>query len=265
EEVSEKGNVNNLSVKNESNYYLFFMDGDILSGAKQNRVLNTSLLIAPNSIVKIPVSCVERNRWSYKSKNFRSNNFTAPHNMQVYKNRQTTKNLKLKKDYSADQYSIWGEVDKYEKKYNYKSATNDLTLLYDKSHLDIDVFVSQINIDKESNGMAIFVNNKIVSVDIFSRGDVLSEYFHKLIYSVGVEASLLRTNPDNHFNESEIKYKTVEFLDNLETLEYEIYKSIGVGNQKRLISDNVSGFSLEFGNIQIHTSVLNLIGDNNVH
>ena len=43
EEVSASGNVNELLATNLSNDYIFIMDGDILKGAKQNRVSNTSI------------------------------------------------------------------------------------------------------------------------------------------------------------------------------------------------------------------------------
>ncbi len=72
EEVSEGGSVPNLLVENKGNVRILFIEGEELVGAKQNRVLNTSVLIAAKTKVKIPVSCVEAGRWAYKSRHFGS-------------------------------------------------------------------------------------------------------------------------------------------------------------------------------------------------
>lgn len=56
---------------NTTSDFLLLTDMDILKGAKQNRVVNTSVLIAPNSKSELDVSCVERFHWTYTSPSFK--------------------------------------------------------------------------------------------------------------------------------------------------------------------------------------------------
>ena len=78
EEVNEAGSVPFLLVKNQGAVRVLFLEGEELVGAKQNRILNTSVLVAANSQTKIPVSCVEQGRWQYKSRSFGSSGFSSP-------------------------------------------------------------------------------------------------------------------------------------------------------------------------------------------
>lgn len=72
EEVSEAGSVPDRLVENKGNIRVLFLEGEELIGAKQNRILNTSVLIAAGTKIKIPVSCVEQGRWRYRSRHFGS-------------------------------------------------------------------------------------------------------------------------------------------------------------------------------------------------
>ena len=68
EEMGEGGSVPELIVNNDTDDLVLFLEGEELRGAKQNRVLNTSVLIAAKSKTRIPVSCVEQGRWRYTSR-----------------------------------------------------------------------------------------------------------------------------------------------------------------------------------------------------
>jgi hypothetical protein len=59
----------------ESNVLLY--DGEELLGAKQNRILNVTVLVAATSETRIPVSCVEEGRWSARSTFFDAAKHTA--------------------------------------------------------------------------------------------------------------------------------------------------------------------------------------------
>ena len=69
-EVSEAGSVPFLQVANGADRPLRLVDGEELIGAKQNRILNTTVLVAAHAEVTIPVSCVERGRWGYRGREF---------------------------------------------------------------------------------------------------------------------------------------------------------------------------------------------------
>ena len=71
-EVSEGGSVPELRFVNSGNRRVFLLDGEQLIGAKQNRILNLSILVAAGKTIIIPVSCVEAGRWRHRTSQFSS-------------------------------------------------------------------------------------------------------------------------------------------------------------------------------------------------
>ena len=69
-EVSKGGHVPELLLINRGDRPVLLIDGEELVGAKQNRVLNLTILATPHSELVIPVSCVEQGRWSAVSPAF---------------------------------------------------------------------------------------------------------------------------------------------------------------------------------------------------
>jgi hypothetical protein len=63
-EVDEAGAVPELKVVNPLEENVLLYDGEELLGAKQNRILNVTVLVAATSETRIPVSCVEQGRWA---------------------------------------------------------------------------------------------------------------------------------------------------------------------------------------------------------
>jgi hypothetical protein len=69
-EVDAAGSVPELAVDNPLDSNVLLYDGEELVGAKQNRILNVTVLVAAGSKTRIPVSCVEQGRWSSRSARF---------------------------------------------------------------------------------------------------------------------------------------------------------------------------------------------------
>ena len=76
-EVDAAGSVPELAVDNPLDSHVLLYDGEELVGAKQNRILNVSVLVGARSKTRIPVSCVEQGRWSSRSARFGAASHTA--------------------------------------------------------------------------------------------------------------------------------------------------------------------------------------------
>ena len=68
-EVSEGGRYPSRTARDQGQAVLL-LDGEEVRGAKQNRILSNTILVGPQSTVKVPVSCVEHGRWHYEAPAF---------------------------------------------------------------------------------------------------------------------------------------------------------------------------------------------------
>lgn len=256
-EISQTGSVNNLIVHNNSDKYIFFSDGDILSGAKQNRVLNTSVFLAPNFTKQIPVSCVERGRWSHTSSKFSETDYTAPINLRAKKSEQVSENLDLNNGFMADQSEVWEEVIRCCEMNVVESPTSNLSDVFEMKKETIEETGRSLAASEKANGLAIFINRNLLSIELFNRQDIYKEYFSKILRGVNSEAMHL-TQDIKRLEEVEATFKTNDFFDELENRKFKTFPGVGVGKEKRYESNDFSGFSLEFEEHLIHLAMLSL-------
>ncbi len=75
-ELTEGGNVNTIHINNKGEVPVLILDGEEIQGAKQNRMVNATIMLFPVQETEVPVSCVEQGRWRYDSPVFdKSENF----------------------------------------------------------------------------------------------------------------------------------------------------------------------------------------------
>ena len=256
-EVSESGNVNELLVHNFSEKFVFLMDGDILDGAKQNRVLNASVLLAPQTKTKIPVSCVESGRWDYKSTNFKSSDHVAPVNLRANKSSNVTVNLEKNMGHNAEQGEVWGSVSEYSKAHGVHSKTSNLTDIYDDTSNSYSTWIDSFNYHPEANGVIFYKNNQPFVLDIFHRTEIMREYYPKLLKGVFFEMRQLKDS-FQPMTDPEASYKTLDFMDIIEHIEKQEYRGVAEGIEHRYKTETISGFELSFLNHLIHKNAIAL-------
>jgi len=262
-EVSQAGSVNDLLVFNLSENYVFFTDGDILTGAKQNRVLNTSVLLAPNSKVNLPVSCIEQGRWDNYSYDFLPSDYIVPQKLRANKARAVKENREQRKAPMSRQAEVWNDVEQYSINFECDSPTKNLNEVYEKRKEDFDSFIKNFTVNENANGLAVFSDNRLLCTDLFNRTEIYREYFPKLLRSSSMELIHLKKK-ENTLTEAEGIYKTILLYDSIPAIESSTHKGVGAGTEKRFENRSVTGFILEFNKHIIHLTALNIEGEEKI-
>ena len=110
EEAHESGTVGRLKVTNTGALPVLLLDGEELAGAKQNRVLNTTILVPANGKTLIPVSCTEQGRWSYVSSRFEESLSVAPPRLRRSNQSAVAESLRVSGQFAGNQSEVWSRV-----------------------------------------------------------------------------------------------------------------------------------------------------------
>jgi hypothetical protein len=254
-EVSDSGSVNTLLVLNRADVPVFLMDGDILVGAKQNRIVNSSILLAPQSKTSIPVSCVEQGRWSYVSKGFQTPDYTAPTSLRSSKSSQILSSLRSSRMHMADQGEVWGRVEELRDSCDVSSPTGSLSDVYRTHKTGFETLVNSFEADPLANGLAVFHGAELLSLDLFNRKAVHCEYFKKILRGVALEI-MYRKSTVPAVPEAEARFRAVDFVDRFDQVEHESFDGIALGTERRFDNGECAGFGLFVDSEVVHLTSL---------
>ena len=188
EEVSVGGSVPDLSVENKGDIRILFIEGEELIGAKQNRILNTSVLIAPHTKTKIPVSCVEQGRWGYRSRSFGSSGSHSPSKLRYALKASVSRSVKAKRGHRSDQGEVWREVACLHASHEVSSNTSAMSDCFDAYRDRIADFRDSLQYVEGATGMAVAVAGHVVSVDVFDKTETCRKVWDRLLSGVVFDA-----------------------------------------------------------------------------
>ncbi|MCA1620018.1 MAG: hypothetical protein LC795_12030 [Acidobacteria bacterium] len=182
-EVSEGGSVPNLFVKNKADRDVIIIDGEMLVGAKQNRVVNTTIVVPAGASVEIPVTCVEQGRWRYSSRNFSSSRGHSSSSLRSLKHRTVTDSLRSRGEYTSDQGSVWGDIRAKMSRMGSSSPTMSLTDVYESSVSGEDEarLAEQVGARPGQVGYVAHVREGFAGGDVFGSEELCRAKLAKLL------------------------------------------------------------------------------------
>ena len=168
--------VTSISIDNTSPYFLLMLDGEGIVGARQNRMVQRSVIIAPHSSQSIPVNCVEEGRWRYTGgANFKKAEFSA-----------SAKMRDIKAEYLKEgrqeriQSSMWREISSLEKKLGASSQTGDLDEILKSKETVSSQEIREFVRKNPCNGFLVFGAGRPF-IELFCREDLCEHFVMKSI------------------------------------------------------------------------------------
>ena len=247
-EVDESGIVSTLNVTNNGDSSVLLFDGEEVKGAKQNRVLNTTILVPEYSEIQIPVSCTEQGRWDYKSPKFEDSGILASSKIRKCTTDSVSESLKQNNSYSSNQDVIWDEVDCLCDFSNVKSSTNAMNDVYEAKNDNLEDYAKKFPLSNQ-NGVLIFINNEIIGMELLSSEDNYAKYHKKIIKSYSLDALL---NFQENNNDIDFIQESKNFINEIDTIDFIQKPSLGYGYDCRFINENMAGALLIHENAVIH-------------
>jgi hypothetical protein len=165
---STSGSVPELKFENRSNQPILIVDGEALIGAKQNRIVNISILVPAQSITPIPVSCVERGRWSYRRPDFGSADHVLYSKSRAQKAGHVSASLRASGRARADQGAIWSDIARKAERMSAESRSEAMDALFVKAQQDLQNLELRLQPEINEVGAAFALDGRIVGLDIGS-------------------------------------------------------------------------------------------------
>ena len=126
-EVSESGVVGRLRVESLTPLPLLLVAGELVQGAKQNRLVNASVLVEPGGEHDISVSCVEQGRWAFGARRgFASAGATAPWRLRSSAALRASRSRRHTGRHDADQSTVWSDIRHHLRQHRVESGTANL-------------------------------------------------------------------------------------------------------------------------------------------
>ena len=232
-EVDEAGLVPELAVHNPLDRNVLLYDGEELLGAKQNRILNVTVLVAAGSNTAIPVSCVEEGRWSARSAAFGSASHAAPPDLRRRKGERLSADpLAL----GAAQHEVWDAVRETAELHGAYSNTMAQADTYRTREADLASLRGAFPLQPGQSG-ALLATGDALCLDYVSQPNSFARLYPKLLDGYLLDAL-------GKFDE-EPRDGLSEFLAAVDAAPRSHGPSAGLGEDVRLVAETVLGSGLE--------------------
>ena len=246
-EVSESGSVPTLLLENTADKAVFLLDGEELVGAKQNRILNLTLLVPAKTTLEIPVSCVEQGRWSHRTKEFASSGRTFFSKGRARKTARVSESLREWGDRNSDQSEVWGDIGEKMASMQVGSSTHAIADAYEHFSGSLEEYVQASSTTDTQVGACFAINGKIRGVELFDVSATCAKLMPKLIRSYALDA--IEEGQETAADDAQ---SITDFIQAVAAAPADSFKALGEGEDLRIHASGITGGALAARDRVVH-------------
>jgi hypothetical protein len=236
-EVDEAGAVPQLKVVNLADQALLLLDGEELVGAKQNRVLNTTVLVAAKSELTIPVSCVEQGRWGYRGRHFAAGDASLFASVRQKKAAWVTRSVRAGRGHMADQGGVWDELASKAAEHNVSSPTGAMRDFYKRYEEEMAEARRELAPVPGQIGSLVYLSGRWVGLDLLAGPSLFARVWPRLCAGYAGDAILQKPSVG-------LTPSPGAVLRRLSRCPVETALAVGLGDEYRLTGAKTAGAAL---------------------
>ena len=247
-ETGLAGEVPFLLLKNTGDRPIIILDGEEVVGGKQNRIINTTLVILARMSVKIPVSCIQAGRWQHQRAYFDSAGSLFRARSRAVQKATVSASVRESGGFRSDQSAVWDEVSETLGELGVQSSTSDFLEARERVSHKLEEFVEAIRPIKNQVG-SIFINAQgILGLEMLGTPVLFSQVCKKVIQSFAFEV----------LSEPELNGASIEaarrWWDKILKSRVTGHTSPGAGVDIRIGAEDLIGSGLIWNGVLVHFS-----------
>jgi len=247
-ETSDAGEVPYLKLENSGDHPVLILDGELLVGGKQNRTINTTILVLAKSTVKIPVSCVQAGRWQSVRPDFGVSRSLFGAKSRAVIRQDVTTDARQSGSFKSNQQSVWNEVGRTLSGLGVQSPTADIEDGRMQVSDRIEGYIQALRPVENQIGAIFMKHDGILGLEMLGNQELYLQECPKIVSSFAFD--VLKSPDLKRVSAEKSKQWWAEVLNR----NFTEHRSPGAGEDIRVDDDTLLGAGLLLNDHLVHFS-----------
>jgi hypothetical protein len=224
-------------VANRANRPLLLIDGEELVGAKENRVLDTTILVDARAAIAIPVSSVERGQRGHRGRRRTSDDASLPASIRRKKAAWVARSVRAGRGHRSDQAGVWAALAARAAEHRMDSPTSALRDLRARFEEEVAAVRRALAPAAGQVGAIVYAGGRWAGADLLAARGLFAHAWSRR--SVGYAADAIGAKPA-----SRLTPRPGAVLERLRACPVEPVQAVGLGAGYRLAGLRTTGAAL---------------------